>query len=168
MSARIIDGKAISAEVRARVKADVAEMDVKPGLATILVGDDPASHVYVRNKRKACEEVGIRSIHHELDASVPEEDLAEVKAATLEDVKKFYADFYGASVGELAIVGDIDAVEAGKLAQDLFVGQLLEVGDLQLAGEDVLGERAQRDDLGVREAGGRAHGVRVVGEEFLG
>ncbi len=52
--------------------------------------------------------------------STPEEDLAEVKAATLEDVKKFYADFYGASVGEIAIVGDIDAKEAGKLAQDLF------------------------------------------------
>jgi zinc protease len=52
--------------------------------------------------------------------STPEEDLAEVKAATLEDVRKFYADFYGASVGELAIVGDIDAKEAGKLAQDLF------------------------------------------------
>jgi zinc protease len=52
--------------------------------------------------------------------STPEEDLAEVKAATLEDVRKFYADFYGASVGELSIVGDIDAKEAGKLAQDLF------------------------------------------------
>ena len=52
--------------------------------------------------------------------STPEEELAEVKAATLEDIRKFYADFYGASVGEIAIVGDIDAKEAGKLAQDLF------------------------------------------------
>ncbi len=52
--------------------------------------------------------------------STPDEDLADVKATTLEDVKKFAADFYGASVGELAIVGDIDAKEAGKLAQDLF------------------------------------------------
>ncbi len=51
--------------------------------------------------------------------STPEEDLAEVKAATLEDIRKFYTDFYGASVGELAIVGDIDAKEAGGLAQDL-------------------------------------------------
>jgi methylenetetrahydrofolate dehydrogenase (NADP+) / methenyltetrahydrofolate cyclohydrolase len=78
MSARIIDGKAVAAEVRARVAAEVAEMDATPGLATIIVGDDPASHVYVRNKRKACEEVGIRSIHHELDASVPEPELAEL------------------------------------------------------------------------------------------
>jgi methylenetetrahydrofolate dehydrogenase (NADP+)/methenyltetrahydrofolate cyclohydrolase len=78
MSARIIDGKAVAAEVRERVRAEVADMDMKPGLATILVGDDPASHVYVRNKRKACEEVGIRSIHHELEASVPEDELADL------------------------------------------------------------------------------------------
>ncbi len=49
-----------------------------------------------------------------------DEELAEVKATSLEDVKKFYSDFYGASNGELAIVGDIDAKAAGKLAQDLF------------------------------------------------
>src|SRR6476646_2273154 len=78
MSARIIDGKAVAAQVRERVKAEVDEMDVKPGLATILVGDDPASHVYVRNKRNACAEVGIESFHHELDASVPEEELADL------------------------------------------------------------------------------------------
>jgi zinc protease len=52
--------------------------------------------------------------------STPEEDLAEVKAAKVEDVRKFYADFYGASVGELAIVGDFDAKDAIKLAHDLF------------------------------------------------
>jgi len=78
MSAKIIDGKAVAARVRERVKAEVAEMDTKPGLATILVGDDPASHVYVRNKRSACAEVGIESIHHELDASVPESELADL------------------------------------------------------------------------------------------
>ena len=78
MSARIIDGKAVAAQVRERVKAEVAEMDVKPGLATILVGDDPASHVYVRNKRNASAEVGIESIHHELDAGVPESELADL------------------------------------------------------------------------------------------
>jgi methylenetetrahydrofolate dehydrogenase (NADP+)/methenyltetrahydrofolate cyclohydrolase len=78
MSARIIDGKAVAARVRERVKAEVAEMDVKPGLATILVGDDPASHVYVRNKRNASAEVGIESFHHELEASVPEDELADL------------------------------------------------------------------------------------------
>jgi methylenetetrahydrofolate dehydrogenase (NADP+)/methenyltetrahydrofolate cyclohydrolase len=78
MSARIIDGKAVAAEVRERVRAEVAEMDLKPGLATILVGDDPASHVYVRNKRNASAEVGIESFHHELEASVPEDELADL------------------------------------------------------------------------------------------
>jgi methylenetetrahydrofolate dehydrogenase (NADP+)/methenyltetrahydrofolate cyclohydrolase len=78
MSATIIDGKAVAAQVRERVKAEVAELDVKPGLATILVGDDPASHIYVRNKRNASAEVGIQSFHHELDASVPEGDLADL------------------------------------------------------------------------------------------
>jgi methylenetetrahydrofolate dehydrogenase (NADP+)/methenyltetrahydrofolate cyclohydrolase len=78
MSAKIIDGKAVAAQVRERVKAEVASMDVKPGLATILVGDDPASHVYVRNKRNASAEVGIESFHHELEASVPEDELADL------------------------------------------------------------------------------------------
>ena len=78
MSARNIDGKAVAAAVRERVKAEVAEMDAKPGLATILVGDDPASHVYVRNKRNACAEVGIESFHHELEASTPQDDLADL------------------------------------------------------------------------------------------
>src|SRR4051795_11864628 len=78
MSARIIDGKAVAAQVRERVRGEVAALDARPGLATILVGDDPASHVYVRNKRKACEEVGIESLHHELGASVPEPELAEL------------------------------------------------------------------------------------------
>jgi methylenetetrahydrofolate dehydrogenase (NADP+) / methenyltetrahydrofolate cyclohydrolase len=49
-----------------------------PGLATVLVGDDPASHVYVGSKRKLSEEVGMRSIHHELDASAPPEQLLEL------------------------------------------------------------------------------------------
>ena len=52
--------------------------------------------------------------------STPEEDIAEVKAATLDDVKKFYADFYGASNGEVAVVGDFDAKEVEKMVAELF------------------------------------------------
>jgi methylenetetrahydrofolate dehydrogenase (NADP+)/methenyltetrahydrofolate cyclohydrolase len=103
MSARIIDGKAIAAEVRERVKADVAEMDVKPGLATILVGDDPASHVYVRNKRNACAEVGIESFHHELDASTPEEDVASLITRLGED------DAVSGILLQLPVPGHIDS-----------------------------------------------------------
>lgn len=76
--AEVIDGKAVAAGVRERVKREVEELragGVQPGLATVLVGEDPASDVYVRNKRKACEEVGIASIHHELEASTPAEEL---------------------------------------------------------------------------------------------
>lgn len=78
MSAEIIDGKAIAAQVREEVKEEataLASNGVTPGLATVLVGDDPASHVYVRAKRKACAEVGIKAWDHDLPASVPEEEL---------------------------------------------------------------------------------------------
>jgi methylenetetrahydrofolate dehydrogenase (NADP+) / methenyltetrahydrofolate cyclohydrolase len=85
----IIDGKAVAADVRARVAGEVeelvAEHGVRPGLATILVGDDPASHVYVRNKRKSSEEAGIGSIHHELPATASQEELAELISALNED-----------------------------------------------------------------------------------
>ncbi len=77
--ATVIDGKAVAAEVRARVAGEVealtAELGRPPGLATVLVGDDPASAVYVRNKRRSSEEVGIRSFHHEPDGSISQEDL---------------------------------------------------------------------------------------------
>ena len=79
MTGRIIDGKAIAAKVRAEVKAAVdARVTAgarRPGLATVLVGDDPASHVYVRNKRKQAGEAGIESLHHELPAATSEADL---------------------------------------------------------------------------------------------
>jgi methylenetetrahydrofolate dehydrogenase (NADP+)/methenyltetrahydrofolate cyclohydrolase len=84
--ARVIDGKAVAAEVRARVARGVEEFAAAydgavPGLATVLVGDDPASHVYVGNKRKSTEEVGMRSVHHGLDATTSQEDLLALVAA---------------------------------------------------------------------------------------
>ena len=75
MSATIIDGKAVAAEVRARVAKEVAALSSPPGLATVLVGDDAASAIYVRRKHEACEEVGIRSFGHELPASTTQEEL---------------------------------------------------------------------------------------------
>jgi methylenetetrahydrofolate dehydrogenase (NADP+)/methenyltetrahydrofolate cyclohydrolase len=83
VSARIIDGKAVAAQVRERVAEGVrafadAHGEHVPGLATILVGDDPASHVYVGNKRKQTEEVGMRSIHHGLGAETPSDELLEL------------------------------------------------------------------------------------------
>jgi methylenetetrahydrofolate dehydrogenase (NADP+) / methenyltetrahydrofolate cyclohydrolase len=79
MAARIIDGKAVAARVRAQVatevQAFVAEHGRPPGLATILVGDDPASAVYVGGKQKASAEVGIQGFDHRLPADTPEDDV---------------------------------------------------------------------------------------------
>lgn len=82
MTAEIIDGKAIAAEIREDVKkkveARIAEGKSVPGLATVLVGDNPASQVYVRSKRKACEEVGIHSVGVELPATATQEEVEKV------------------------------------------------------------------------------------------
>ncbi len=79
--ADLIDGKATAQAVRARVKSEVATFRAThgytPGLATLLVGEDPASASYVRSKRKACVDVGIESYPHELPANVSQEQLLE-------------------------------------------------------------------------------------------
>lgn len=81
MAASVIDGKAVAARVRERVRAEVAELPSPPGLATILVGDDPASAVYVRMKREDSAEVGIESFHHEPGGDVSQEELAALIAS---------------------------------------------------------------------------------------
>jgi methylenetetrahydrofolate dehydrogenase (NADP+) / methenyltetrahydrofolate cyclohydrolase len=95
MAATVIDGKAVAAEVRARVAKEVEELSGglgrPPGLATVLVGDDPASAIYVRRKREACEEVGIKSFHHEPPGSVSQSELLDL-------------------VGELNDNGEIDGI----------------------------------------------------------
>ena len=74
---KIIDGKALAAELRAELKIKIEEMPKKPGLAVVIVGEDPASRIYVRNKIKACQELGIRSYAYELPADSTQ---AEVEA----------------------------------------------------------------------------------------
>jgi methylenetetrahydrofolate dehydrogenase (NADP+)/methenyltetrahydrofolate cyclohydrolase len=75
----IIDGKAVAREIQAEIKQEVEGLKRRwgmvPGLGVVLVGDDPASHLYVKNKEKACKEVGIRSEEHLLPESVSERDL---------------------------------------------------------------------------------------------
>ena len=81
--AQIIDGKAISQAVKDEIKARTAELSAKgitATLAVILVGEDPASQVYVKNKKKACEYCGIRSLSYELPADTTEEKLLELIA----------------------------------------------------------------------------------------
>jgi methylenetetrahydrofolate dehydrogenase (NADP+) / methenyltetrahydrofolate cyclohydrolase len=95
VAARVIDGKAVGAAVRERVRADAAAFTAEAGraptLATVLVGEDPASQIYIRNKRKACEEAGMRSVHHGLGAETSESELLEL-------------------VGELGVDPDVDGI----------------------------------------------------------
>jgi methylenetetrahydrofolate dehydrogenase (NADP+)/methenyltetrahydrofolate cyclohydrolase len=84
MTAQLIDGNALSKQLRAQVAADTAALKAKgltPGLAVVLVGDNPASQVYVRNKVKACEDAGLHSVLEKYEADMTEADLlARVEA----------------------------------------------------------------------------------------
>ena len=107
MTAALIDGKAIAASVRAEVKAEVAKLvlrtGVRPGLAVVLVGDDPASRIYVSNKEKAAEETGFHSRRIDLPAKTEEREL-------LDTVSRLNADssIHGILV-QLPLPGHIDA-----------------------------------------------------------
>ena len=72
---KIIDGKALAAEIRADLKTKIEKSERKPGLAVVTVGDDAASRIYVRNKIKACGELGIRSYSYELPSDVAQEEV---------------------------------------------------------------------------------------------
>ncbi|CAK0772222.1 bifunctional methylenetetrahydrofolate dehydrogenase/methenyltetrahydrofolate cyclohydrolase [Gammaproteobacteria bacterium] len=82
MSAQILDGKAMAARIREQVRSRVQERlaagQRAPGLAVLLVGKDPASEIYVRNKRHACLETGINSFFYDLPTQVPQKDLLEL------------------------------------------------------------------------------------------
>jgi methylenetetrahydrofolate dehydrogenase (NADP+)/methenyltetrahydrofolate cyclohydrolase len=78
MAARVIDGKAVAARVRAQVAEEVARLDRTPGLATVLVGEDPASAVYVAGKQRDAAEVGIRGVDERLAPDAPREEVVGV------------------------------------------------------------------------------------------
>jgi len=134
VAARVIDGKAVAAKVRERVAAGVEEFKAErggdvPGLATVLVGDDPASHIYVANKRKQTEEVGMRSIHHELGAATPQDELLELVGELNEDdtvdgilvqlplPEQIDPDDVVAAIDPAKDVDGLNPVTAGLLAQ---------------------------------------------------
>lgn len=89
MTAQLIDGKAIAAEVRQTVKRRIEDRLGaglrRPGLAVILVGQDPASEIYVRNKRRACDEAGVLSRSYDLPADTPEKELLKLVEALNND-----------------------------------------------------------------------------------
>ena len=78
---KIIDGKAVSAQVKERIRQEAAELKkqgIEVGLAVVIVGEDPASKVYVRNKKKACEEVGFNSYEYALPEETTEQELLDL------------------------------------------------------------------------------------------
>lgn len=82
MTAKLLDGKQLAQRLQGEMKAEADEFarkhDIRPGLAAVLVGDDPASHIYVRNKIAACEKVGIASWKHQLPAQTTQAELLEL------------------------------------------------------------------------------------------
>lgn len=91
MNAQLLDGKALAARMRTALADEVSALTEKhgraPGLAVIIVGDDPASHVYVRNKKIGCEKVGIRSFSHELPADTSQQHLLGLISELNQDPK---------------------------------------------------------------------------------
>jgi len=90
-AAKILDGKGVAAAIRAEVAEGVRQIEARlgrsPGLAVVLVGEDPASQVYVRHKQRACAEVGIRSLQHNLPATVSQEEVLAIVASLNADPK---------------------------------------------------------------------------------
>jgi methylenetetrahydrofolate dehydrogenase (NADP+)/methenyltetrahydrofolate cyclohydrolase len=134
VGAEVIDGKAVAAQVRERVAAGVQEFAAAhdghtPGLATVLVGDDPASQVYVGNKRKQTEAVGMRSVHEELGAGTPEDELLELVSSLNDDdsvdgilvqlplPEQIDQDAIVAAIDPARDVDGLTPVNAGRLAQ---------------------------------------------------
>lgn len=103
MSARVLDGKAVAAAVKNEVAEAVAGLGYSPGLATVLVGDDPASHAYVRGKRRDAEQVGMTSIHHELPATSSQGEVAGLVADLNSD------DDVDGILVQLPLPGDLDS-----------------------------------------------------------
>jgi methylenetetrahydrofolate dehydrogenase (NADP+)/methenyltetrahydrofolate cyclohydrolase len=103
--AQLIDGKAYAASLLADIAAEVAAMTVKPGLAVVLVGEDPASQVYVRNKAKQTVLAGMKSVEHRLAAATPEAELLALVGVLNED-----ATIHGILV-QLPLPGHIDSAK---------------------------------------------------------
>ena len=166
---RTIDGKAVAAAVRGEVRervARLAERGVVPGLATVLVGDDPASQVYVGSKERACREVGIESVGHHLPASTEQQTLLDLVGALGRDSR-----VHGILV-QLPLPAGLDAqavIEALPPAKDVDGLHPVSQGHL-LAGQPglrpctPLGVMRLLDEVGVALRGARAV---VVGRSLL-
>ncbi|MBM3627462.1 MAG: bifunctional methylenetetrahydrofolate dehydrogenase/methenyltetrahydrofolate cyclohydrolase FolD [Alphaproteobacteria bacterium] len=159
MSARIIDGKSIAASMRARVGAEVARLPAPPGLAVVLVGEDPASAVYVRNKGTATREAGMRSIEHRLPADASQAALLALVARLNAD------DEVDGILVQLPLPRHVDAqavIAAIDPAKDVDGFHVVNAG-LLATGGDALVPCTPRGCMALlREAGTRLAGAEAV------
>jgi methylenetetrahydrofolate dehydrogenase (NADP+)/methenyltetrahydrofolate cyclohydrolase len=166
MSARILDGKMVAAMVKQEVASRVDAIGYHPGLATVLVGDDPASHSYVRGKRRDAAEVGIRSVHQEYGADIGQTELREVVAGLNADDEVdgilVQLPLPGALDGE-AIVAEIDPAKDVDGLHPYSLG-LLVLGRPGLRPCTPTGVMRLLDHYEIATAGRRAV---VVGRSFL-
>lgn len=166
MTARILDGKTVAAEVKEEVGAAVARLGYQPGLATVLVGDDPASHTYVRGKRRDAEAVGICSIHHEPPASITQAELNDLVHQLNAD------DEVDGILVQLPLPGDLDGeatVEEIDPKKDVDGLHPFSLGKLMLGRPGLRpctpsGIMRMLDHYGIETSGRRAV---VVGRSFL-
>jgi methylenetetrahydrofolate dehydrogenase (NADP+) / methenyltetrahydrofolate cyclohydrolase len=163
---QVLDGKTVAQAVKDEVAAAVAGLAYRPGLATVLVGDDPASHSYVKGKRRDAAEVGIESIHHEIDASVGQEELIGLVHSLNAD------DSVDGILVQLPLPGDLDGeatVEAIDPAKDVDGLHPFSLGKLMLGRPGLRpctpsGVLRILDHYGIETAGARAV---IVGRSFL-
>ena len=120
-----MDGRALAAKVRAAVKEEVAELG-ELGLATVLVGDDPASHLYINRKHEAAEEVGIRTIDHRLPAETSEEEVLDLlrELNADDEVDAILPQLPMPGIDEARIIRAVDPVKDVDGFHPLNAGQL--------------------------------------------
>ncbi|MCI0396582.1 MAG: bifunctional methylenetetrahydrofolate dehydrogenase/methenyltetrahydrofolate cyclohydrolase FolD [Chloroflexi bacterium] len=164
MTAQLIDGKSIAAKIREEIGTAVAAMqaqhDYVPGLATVLVGENPASATYVRMKQKACAEAGIRSIGHELPAGTGQTELEELVRALNADPQ------VNGILVQLPLPDHLDdeaVLNSIDLGKDVDGFHPVNIGRLAMKGRDPLfipctpyGVMALLEEVGVRLSGAEA------------
>jgi methylenetetrahydrofolate dehydrogenase (NADP+)/methenyltetrahydrofolate cyclohydrolase len=157
MTATLMDGAALAARLRQEVKEEVAELG-HVGLATVLVGDDPASEIYIRHKHRASNEVGIEAIDRRLPASTPEDELVELVQELNEDdrvdgilVQTPLPD----QIDEALVMGRIEPMKDVDGLHPFSAGQLF-LGRQTLVPATPLGVMRLLDEYRIPIAGSRA------------
>lgn len=165
MSAQIIDGKAIAAKIREGIARDVEKLvssgGPRPGLATVLVGENPASQTYVRMKRKACDELGIDSYGYELDATASQEEVETLVKDLNSDPK-----IHGILV-QLPLPAGLDEeaiLRAISIEKDVDGFHPINIGRLAQKGRDPLFVPCTPDGciILLKEAGAKLEGANAV------